>query len=251
MNDVVTYNEKHNEANQEGNTDGTFNNRSWNCGAEGPTEDPEIQALRERQMRNMLATLLLSQGTPMVLAGDEFARTQGGNNNAYCQDNEISWVDWTQVPNREPLIRFVRKLCGLRHKYPIFRRNLFLNGELVPDLDVRDVTWINPAGSQIAEADWQSPVRCFGMLLDGRAQTTGIRQRGKEATMLILINGHHDPVNCVLPEIAGARQWSLLLDTNVPEHSDAAPEIPPLQAGSQYTTHARSLAVFALYSGAQ
>jgi glycogen operon protein len=215
LNDVVSYNEKHNEANGEDNNDGHGHNHSWNCGAEGPTDDPEINELRARQIRNMLATLLLSQGTPMILAGDEFARTQQGNNNAYCQDNEVSWVDWTLRGKNEALVRFTRKLTSMRHRYPILRRNLFLNGQYIEDLGVRDVTWINISGFQMSEEDWHNPdLRCFGMLLDGRAQTTGIRQRGKEATILLIVNGHHEPVEFTLPECVGACRWALFIDTN-------------------------------------
>ncbi|HTB14359.1 MAG TPA: glycogen debranching protein GlgX [Bryobacteraceae bacterium] len=245
LNDVVTYNEKHNEANQEGNKDGSNNNRSWNCGVEGPSDDPGVKALRGRQMRNMLSTLLLAQGTPMMLAGDEFGRTQQGNNNAYCQDDEISWVNWSLLDKNAQLTTFVRKLCGLRHQYPILRRNLFLNGEHIEELDVRDVTWINTHGMPMGNGDWDAPVRCFGMLLDGRAQTTGIRQRGNEATMLMVMNGHHEGVDFTLPDSAGAASWSLLMDTNMPEfepgNNDAA-----LAVGSKYTVVARSLLLFAM-----
>ena len=216
LNDLVTYNDKHNEANGEDNKDGNSNTHSWNCGVEGPTEDAEINALRQRQMRNLMATLLLSQGTPMILAGDEFARTQGGNNNAYCQDNGISWLDWNIQEKGRLLTRFVQKLTGLRHKYPILRRNLFLTGEYNQELGVKDVTWINPNGSEMQEHDWADEnMRCFGMLMDGRAQTTGIRQLGHEATMLLVINGYHDLVMFTLPECAGGSQWSRLIDTNL------------------------------------
>jgi len=242
LNDVVTYNEKHNEANQEDNNDGSSDNRSWNCGVEGPSDDPNVTALRDRQLRNMLATLLLSQGTPMILAGDEFGRTQKGNNNAYCQDNDISWVDWSLAEKNAKLLKFSSKLCALRHKYPILRRNLFLNGEHIEELDVRDVTWINPIGSEMGGEDWQAPVRCLGMLLDGRAQTTGIRQRGKEATMLIVINGHHDAVDFTLPEVAGASSWRLLIDTDLSDFQDTA----PLAVGANYTATSRSVVLFVL-----
>jgi len=243
LNDVVSYNGKHNEANGDNNHDGTSDNRSWNCGVEGPTDDPEINELRRRQMRNILATMLLSQGTPMILAGDEFGRTQRGNNNAYCQDNEISWVDWTLRETNAELQRFVRKLCGLRHRYPILRRNLFLNGEYIEELEVRDVTWITPAGSQMVEEDWRDPAgRCFGMLLDGRAQTTGIRQRGKEATLLIVFNGHHDAINFTMPECTGGSSWSLLIDTNLPDFR----ECPSFAIGAHYTATSRSVLLFVL-----
>jgi glycogen operon protein len=245
LQDVVSYNEKHNEANGESNHDGTSNNRSWNCGAEGPTDEPDVSALRQRQVRNMLATLLLSQGTPMLVAGDEFGRTQHGNNNAYCQDNEISWVDWTLAETSAGLLSYVRKLCALRHRYPILRRNLFLNGDYIEELGVRDVTWINPEGVQMTETDWHDPAtRCFGMLLDGRAQTTGIRQRGKEATILIVINGRAEDAGFTLPECPGACGWSLLLDTLTPDFEERA----PYSVGTIYHVTARSLTLFVLES---
>lgn len=239
----MTYNEKHNDANGEGNQDGTSDNHSWNCGAEGPTEDAGINPLRERQIRNFLATLLLSQGTPMVLAGDEFGRTQGGNNNAYCQDNEISWLNWDLKQKGEGLIRFVQNLTGLRHEYPILRRNLFLNGEFIEELGVRDVTWINADGVEMSVEDWHNPaLRTFGMLLDGRAQTTGIRQRGKEATLLIVVNGGHEVVRFTLPECEGACRWTLLIDTNIPETDQKQ----AFKVGARYIVTDRSLLLFAL-----
>ncbi|MEA2258207.1 MAG: isoamylase, partial [Acidobacteriaceae bacterium] len=180
LNDLFTYNEKHNEANGEDNRDGSSDNNSWNCGVEGPTDDPEINGLRQRQIRNVLATLLLAQGTPMVLAGDEFARTQNGNNNAYCQDNEISWVNWELLEKNQHLATFARRLIRMRHKYPILRRNLYLTGQYNEELGVKDLTWINANGSEMEQEHWgDTNMRCFGMLLDGRAQVTGIRQRGK------------------------------------------------------------------------
>jgi isoamylase len=247
LNDVVSYNEKHNEANGEGNQDGTSDNRSWNCGAEGPTENPDIVALRARQTRNMLATLLLSQGTPMILAGDEFGRTQKGNNNAYCQDNEISWLDWTLAEKNTDLVGFVRKLCHLRHKYPILRRNLFLNGEFIEELGVRDVTWVSASGSQMESEQWlDASIRCFGMVLDGRAQTTGIRQRGKEATILLVINGHSDAVDFTLTDCAGGCCWSLLIDTNIPESQESA----KFAVGAKYLATGRSVLLFVLEGSA-
>ena len=170
LNDLVTYNEKHNEANGEDNKDGTSNNRSWNCGREGPTDDPAINALRERQMRNMLATLLLSQGTPMMLAGDEFGRTQQGNNNAYCQDSEISWLDWDTKEKGQALIRFAKKLTRLRHQYPMLHRTRFLTGGYNEELGVKDVTWINANG--VGDAAGRLAGRQHEMLrhADGRAR---------------------------------------------------------------------------------
>jgi len=243
LNDLVTYNEKHNEVNGENNQDGSSDNRSWNYGFEGPTDDPEINKLRERQMRNMLATLLLAQGTPMLLAGDEFGRTQGGNNNAYCQDNDISWLDWKLEGKGKTQIKFVKLLTGLRHKYPILRRNLFLTGEYVEELGVKDVTWINANGHEMENQHWgDAGMRCFGMLLDGRAQTTGIRQRGHEATLLMVINVHSDVVNFTLPEAAGGTAWSLVFDTNCTDGCSGK----SFGIGEQYSITARSLLLFAL-----
>src|SRR3954462_3231356 len=163
LHDLVTYNDRHNEANGENNQDGSSDNRSWNCGAEGPTDDPGINALRERQMRNMLATLLLSQGTPMMLAGDEFARTQQGNNNAYCQDNEISWVHWSDDDRSRRMIAFVQRLSGLRHRYPILRHRRWLSGDYNEELGVKDVTWVSATGAEMGDGEWQDGnVRCFG-----------------------------------------------------------------------------------------
>jgi glycogen operon protein len=245
LNDVVSYNVKHNEANGEGNQDGTNENRSWNCGEEGPTADPAIRALRGRQIRNMLATLLLSQGTPILLAGDEFARTQQGNNNAYCQDNELSWLDWDLKQTNECLVGFVRKLTSLRHRYPILRRNLFLDGQYNEELGVRDVTWVNSSGDQMSEDDWHTPeLRCFGMLLDGRAPTTGIRQRGKEATIFIALNGHYEPVEFTLPECAEGCHWTLLLDTADPDN----PEARNFAIREKCSLIDRSLLLFVLHS---
>jgi isoamylase len=245
LNDIVTYNEKHNEANGENNQDGSSDNRSWNCGVEGPTDDPAINKLRERQTRNMLAILLLSQGTPMLLAGDEFGRTQRGNNNAYCQDNEISWLDWNLDDKGKALICFVQKLTALRHKYPILRRNLFLTGEYIEELGVKDVAWINANGSEMQDEHWgDGLMRCFGMLLDGRAQTTGIRQRGHEATLLLVINVYDDVVTFTLPECAGGCRWVLLIDTNITEEVGA--KIFKTGAGYDVTSH--SLLLFGLES---
>ena len=180
---MVTYNEKHNEANGEDNNDGSNNNRSWNCGVEGPTDDPDINLFRQRQIRNMLATLLLSQGTPMMLAGDEFGRTQQGNNNAYCQDSPISWLNWEIEEKGKHLIEFVKQLTTLRHKFPILRRNRWLTGWYDEELGVKDLTWINANGHEMEDQHWgDGNMKCFGMLIDGRAQPTGIHKRGEDAT---------------------------------------------------------------------
>ena len=195
----------------------------------------------------MLGTLLLSQGTPMLLAGDEFGRTQGGNNNAYCQDNEISWLNWDIKEKGEHLIKYVQKLTSFRHKYPILRRNLFLTGEYNEELGVKDVTWINANGKEMEDHNWgDTGMRCFGMLIDGRAQSTGVRQRGKEATLLIVVNDHSDLVNFTLPEAVGGSSWSLLIDTNVEDNSEEG----SFKSGDVYGVTARSLLLFQLEADA-
>jgi glycogen operon protein len=243
LNDIVTYNDKHNEANGEENRDGSSDNRSWNCGVEGPTDDLEVNRLRERQIRNFLATLLLSQGTPMMLAGDEFGRTQMGNNNAYCQDDAISWLDWKIAEKGKSLLQFVKKLTSLRHKYPILRRNRFLTGQYVEEVGVKDVTWVNANGSEMTSEQWNDGgMSCFGMLLDGRAQATGIRKSSKDATLLLVFNGHGDFVEFTMPECYGAMHWSLVVDTNI-EDSSAKGTFAP---GDKYGVTGRSLLLFVL-----
>ena len=241
LNDLVTYNDKHNEANGEDNKDGSGDNRSWNCGVEGPTDDAAINALRERQMRNMLATLLLSQGTPMLLAGDEFGRTQGGNNNAYCQDDAISWLNWDLKDKGKSLIAYVQKLCSLRKQYPILRRNRFLTGAYDAELEIKDLTWINASGEEMSAEAWgDANMKCFGMLMDGRARPTGVRQRGTEAAMLMVLNSHYDLVDFTLPACPGGGSWSRLIDTNLAvENSSYRGE-----TGDVYGITGRSLVLF-------
>jgi glycogen operon protein len=186
---------------------------------------------------------MLSQGTPMLLAGDEFGRTQGGNNNAYCQDNEISWLNWDIKEKGNCLIAFAQKVIGLRRKYPILRRDRFLDGEYVEELNVKDVTWINANGKEMEDKDWgDSGTRCFGMLLDGRAQPSGIRQPGHEATLLIVINGHSDLVNFILPACIGGDNWTVLVDTNRPCKAGGV----TLSTGQEYGMTAYSLVLFQL-----
>jgi glycogen operon protein len=247
LNDLVTYNDRHNEPNGENNEDGSSDNRSWNCGVEGPTDDAEINALRERQMRNMLATLLLSQGTPMILAGDEFARTQLGNNNAYCQDNEISWVNWDWSPAGQTLSTFVKRLIALRKRYPILRRSRFLSGEMNEQIGIREITWINASGQEMQQEQWNDAMmRCFGMMLDGRAQPSGIRQRGQDTTILVVFNGYHDLVGFTLPESGGGPAlWRRLIDTNLPLEEQSSAQLP---SGDVYDVTGRSLLLFVMES---
>jgi len=244
LNDLVSYNGKHNEANGEDNRDGTDNNRSWNHGVEGPTMDEAVITLRERQKRNLLATLLFSQGTPMLLAGDEIGRTQKGNNNVYGQDNELNWIDWSAVTtDGRRLLEFTRKLIALRRSYPMLRLGRYLVGQHNGELDVKDLAWLSPTGTELTEEQWNdSKAKCFGMLLDGRAQPTGIKQRGSDATLLIVFNAHHDVVKFALPEVPEGKRWSRLIDTNLPGSFDT----PSFDFNAQYDVTGRSLLLFVL-----
>ena len=243
LNDCVTYNEKHNEANGEQNQDGNSNNESWNCGVEGPTDDPAINELRERQIRNMLATLLLSRGTPMILAGDEFGRTQGGNNNAYCQDSEISWLDWNLQEKGTSLIRFVGQLTKARQRYGVLNRSRWLTAEWNDDLGIKDVTWLSPSAVEMHSGNWNdAEARCLGVLLDGRAQATGIARRGSDLTILIVVNSYHDMVGFELPKVSGGHAWTRVVDTNLPDDDTAT----RLEFGSVYDVTGRSLLLFEL-----
>ena len=239
LNDLVSYDEKHNDANGEANHDGHANNLSANYGVEGPTDDPGILDLRFRQTRNMLATLLFSQGTPMLLAGDELGRTQHGNNNAYGQDNEISWLDWDRAgENGRALCEFTRRLLALRATKPVLRRRRFLSGAYNEELDVKDVSWLTPTGEEMTPAQWNDPMaRALGVLLDGRAQPTGIRRHGRDLTMLLILNAHHDVVTFKLNAVVGGSCWMLLVDTSQPELDDPV----PLAFDVEYEVAGRSL----------
>ena len=243
LNDWASYNEKHNEANGEGNNDGNSNNESWNCGAEGPTDDPAVNGLRERQIKNMLATLLLSRGTPMLLAGDEFGRSQGGNNNAYCQDNEISWLNWNLEEKGQNLVRFVSRLAALRRRLPILHRSRFLTAEWNEELGVKDVTWLEPNGTEMDQGAWDDAnTRCMGVLLDGRAQVSGIRRRGADATVLVVVNSYHEGIGFKLPVVTGGLAWRCLIDTNLAEDPDDVHH----QFDSEYVVTGRSLLMLEL-----
>jgi isoamylase len=215
LHDLVSYNDKHNEANGEENHDGSNNNLSWNHGEEGATDNPDILRLRNRQMRNLLASLMLAQGTPMLLAGDEFAHSQGGNNNAYCQDNDITWLNWQSVSDYRSLIDFVRRLTRLRRHHALLRRNRFLKGDVDEDSGVKDVTWLTPEGQEFTEDRWTDPQsRCLGMLLDGRSKPTGVKKPGADSTLLLLINSHHEPVVFAMPALPPRSEWRLLLSSS-------------------------------------
>jgi glycogen operon protein len=241
LRDLVSYNGKHNEANGEDNRDGSDNNRSWNCGAEGPTDDPEVNALRERQQRNFLATLLLSQGVPMLLAGDEFGRTQGGNNNAYCQDNETSWLHWDLTPAQEAQLRFVQGLVSLRRAHPTFRRRDFFDGRPLIGSQLKDVLWLKPDGQEMSSHEWEhAHARCLGMYLAGAA-IDDVGRRGRpivDDDFLIAFNANADELPFTIPDIPG-EAWRVLMDTFEPEGlGDGL-----LNAGERYGLRGRSLVV--------
>ena len=215
LQDLVSYNDKHNDANLEGNRDGHNNNLSWNCGAEGPTSDPEINALRARQKRNFLATLLLSQGVPMLLAGDEICRTQSGNNNAYCQDNETSWTSWALDAERSRLLEFVRQLLRLRRDHPVFRRRHFFQGRPLHGSDAKDIVWLKPDGTEMTTEEWnQDFARCLGVYLAGEAlgEADARGNPVRDDDFVVLFNAHHEAVPFRLPAYS-ADSWVAIVDT--------------------------------------
>jgi isoamylase len=241
LHDLVSYNDKHNEANGEENRDGTNNNRSWNCGEEGPTDDPAINALRAQQKRNFLATLLLSQGVPMLLAGDAIGHTQRGNNNAYCQDNEIGWIDWDESNSHQEMVALVRQVIALRRSHPVFRRRNFFLGRAIKGAGVKDILWLRPDGREMTDEQWnQENARTLGMFLSGSA-VDEVDERGQPLTdenFLLLMNANHEAVPFSLPTTASGMMWGTLIDTSFPEGS--GPD-QPYEAGAEYPLQSRSL----------
>jgi glycogen operon protein len=247
LQDLVSYNEKHNEANLEENRDGNNNNLSWNCGVEGPTDDPAVNALRARQKRNMLATLLLSQGVPMLVAGDEIGRTQHGNNNAYCQDNALSWLDWELDPERLKLRDFVRRMVHLRRTHPVFRRRHFFQGRPLHGSEAKDIVWLKPDGSEMTTEEWsQDFARCLGVYLAGSAltETDARGQRVIDDDFVVLFNAHHDSVPFRLPTRTlaphGDGHWLAIVDT---AREDGLAPDGMFDAESMYPLEGRSLAL--------
>ena len=241
LHDLVSYNEKHNSANGEDNQDGSNHDGSCNHGAEGETDDAAINALRERQMKNLLATLLLAQGTPMLLAGDERAQTQGGNNNTYCQDNETAWIDWQRDPSEGRLAEFVRELTALRRRYPILTRGRYLNGRYSEEAGVKDLTWLNPSGAEMQEADWSDAgARSVGLVLEGKAQHSGVREHANDATLLILINAWHEGVSFKLPDDEQTPlHWKLMVSTDEALDRESVPK-----GSTEFLAPPRSVTVF-------
>jgi isoamylase len=241
LNDLVSYNEKHNEANLEDNRDGTDDNRSWNCGAEGPTDDPEVNRLRERQMRNFLTTLFLSQGVPMLLGGDEFGRTQHGNNNAYCQDNEISWFQWELDDRQGRLLEFTRALIHFRAAHPVFRRTQFLTANSPLGSGLPDSWWFRPDGRKMTRRDWgDAEMRSIGLFLNGDEIPTRTRQgeHVSDESFLILFNAHHEAATFRLPPRRFGQRWKLELSTAEPDAEEGEHNFT---ARSEVTVEARSI----------
>ncbi|HVH24297.1 MAG TPA: glycogen debranching enzyme, partial [Pseudonocardia sp.] len=257
LNDLVSYNDKHNEANGEGGNDGESHNRSWNCGVEGPTDDPGVLDLRSRQQRNFITTLLLSQGVPMLLHGDELGRTQGGNNNVYCQDSEIAWVDWSLAGKNASLVGFTAGVMAIRNAHPVFRRRRFFAGRPIRTKQkgtaLPDVAWFTPAGQQMTEQDWDSGFgKCVVAFLNGDGITEA-DSRGARVTddsFLVCLNAHYENIDLTLPGPAFGTEWAIVVDTAAGEvitlstgPGVIAAEPPTVGGGAVHTIPARSVLV--------
>jgi isoamylase len=243
LQDLVSYNEKHNEANGEDNRDGNNDNRSWNCGVEGPTDDPNIQALRAKQKRNLLATLLLSQGVPMLYAGDAIGHTQMGNNNAYCQDNPISWLNWNLQPQDRDLLAFVQRMINLRKRHPVFRRKRFFQGRPIKGATVKDVLWLNPVGKEIGEDEWRDgSLHCLGMFLSGQGldETDERGRKLGDENFLVLLNACHEDVQFALPSFRPGTRWTAWMDTS---REAGMRSVETYDGGAPYPLQARSMVV--------
>lgn len=242
LRDLVSYNQKHNEANGEDNRDGDNNNHSWNCGVEGSTDDPQINALRARQMRNFMATLLLSQGVPMIRAGDERGHTQHGNNNAYCQDNELSWFDWYLDGMGREMLAFTQQLVRIRNQHPVLRRRRFFQGRRIHGSDIRDIVWLRPDGREMDDDEWSNgTVRSLGIMFNGQAMNER-DERGQmvyDDVLLLLLNAYEGLLRFLIPPGIDNRPWELVIDTSLPDTST----MPVLESGRYYLLEGRSLAL--------
>jgi glycogen operon protein len=241
LDDLVSYNGKHNEANGEDNRDGSNDNHSWNCGAEGPTDDAAVRALRTRQKRNLIATLLLSEGVPMICGGDEVGHTQRGNNNAYCQDNHLTWINWSLDDEKKDFLEFVRLVTRIRRDQPVFQRRKFFLGRKIRGSDMKDISWFGPDGKEMSDEAWNAGfVRCLGMRLAGDV-IDELDERGERLfgeTLLMLISAHHEPLKFVLPATRAEHHWETVLDTSV---GATTPTV--YQGGQEYLLQGRSLAL--------
>jgi glycogen operon protein len=246
LDDLVSYNEKHNLENGEHNHDGTDQNHSWNCGVEGETEDAGVLMLRARQKRNILATLLLSQGTPMLLAGDEFGRSAYGNNNAYCQDNELNWLDWSEVGEEgEALHAFVRALLRLRSEHVVFRRGRFFLGKPTPGTNVKDITWLRPDRAEKTQADWEvSYSRCLSFVISGEPGEYHLTAAGiaePDDTFLVIMNAGEETIDYILPDFDSTDSWRPVIDTF---RADGVVETRNVTPGEVTPVSPRSIQVF-------
>ncbi|WP_156231212.1 glycogen debranching protein GlgX [Corynebacterium occultum] len=245
LSDLVSYNDKHNMANGEDNRDGESHNRSWNHGVEGPTEDPEITALRHRQVRNFMTTLLLSLGTPMISHGDEMGRTQGGNNNVYCQDNELAWINWDQLDENADLFGFAKRLLNIRKRHPVFRRRRFLaGGPLGADVRERDIAWLVPSGKLMTQDDWDFTFgKSLMVYLNGDAITEpdARGEKVKDDSFILMFNAHHEPIRFTLPPTYFGQKWQLIIDTT--EDSGYPLEAEVINAAGTIEVPARSCMV--------
>jgi isoamylase len=254
LNDLVSYNDKHNEANGEDGRDGADDNRSWNCGVEGPSDDSEVSALRAQQQRNMLATVLLSQGVPMLLHGDEFGRTQDGNNNAYCQDNEISWVDWSLAEENADLVEFTAALAEFRKQHPVFRRRRFFAGKLAgKDEELRDIVWFTPSGAKMKDRNWDDDFgKSMVVFLNGDA-IHDLDPRGMpivDDSFLVAFNAHYEDIEMKLPSTDYGSVWGVIIDTATGEVA-SEPGEDTFKAGSKLNLGARSVVVLQRVEAAQ
>ena len=248
--DLVSYLDKHNDANGENNRDGHNNNHSWNCGVEGPTDDPGVRALRAQQQRNFIATLLLSQGVPMLLAGDELGRSQRGNNNAYCQDNETSWLDWSQGDDARALLAFTERVAALRAAHPVFHRRDFFQGRPLHGSKVRDIVWLQPNGAEMTEQEWgHDHARALAVFLsgDGLNETDGRDRPLRDDSFVVMFNADANPVAFTLPAELALGAGELLIDTA----TAAMPTPSALDPQQPYTLAGRALALVRFASGAR
>jgi isoamylase len=249
LTDLVSYNEKHNQANGENNQDGTSANYSWNCGVEGPTADTRVTELRERQRRNLMATLLFSQGVPMLLGGDEIGRSQLGNNNAYCLDNEVSWFDWQLEDGEQHMLEFTQRLIRVRQEHPALRRRNFFSGRPIRGTDIKDITWLRADGAEMADSEWDAAwLKCFGMLLSGTLAEPD--EQGRPVTddaLLLILNASDIGLEFRLPPVAPGTRWQLVVDT---AHPDVVEGEETYGGGGLFVIRERSLALFSRPDGA-
>lgn len=245
LHDLVSYDHKHNEENGENNQDGSNDNLSWNCGVEGPTEDVQINELREKQKRNFLATLLLSQGVPMISGGDELGRTQQGNNNAYCQDNELSWYDWSLTKSNQQFLEFAKLLIKLKKKHPVFQRRRFFQGRRIQGSEVKDISWFHADGKEMLDEEWDMGFRSLGLRLSGDAMEE-VDAKGcviSDDTFLLLLNAHHEAVPFTLPAHKKGVRWVSIFDTSEPVRTKRG---PLYRGGEEYALRERTCALLRL-----